>query len=44
MSSIHNQDMGMAGEDPALVANATANRFAAQIFEKLERFEVRRKC
>ena len=35
------QDTGMPGEDPALVANATANRFAAQFFEKLERFEVR---
>ena len=40
MSSI-GQDTGIPGEDPALVANATANRFAAQLFEKLERFEVR---
>ena len=30
-----------AGEvDPTLVANATANRMAAQFFEKYERFEV----
>ncbi|XP_033103193.1 ankyrin and armadillo repeat-containing protein-like isoform X2 [Anneissia japonica] len=31
--------MSAGVDDPALVANATANRLAAQVFEKYERFE-----